>query len=68
MKPNYLSQSPSSRLIRDPRSMTPTTKKMIQWIGALRAVSSANMARTVLSSWKLPLDITIAEGFIKSHP
>ena len=46
MKPHYLSGSPSSRLIRGPRPMTPTTKKMIQWIGGARAMSSANTNTT----------------------
>jgi hypothetical protein len=57
--PNYetphLSGSPSSRLIRGPRPMMPTTKKMIQWIGGPRAMSSANKTRTDPTTRTLPL-------------
>ena len=48
--PNYetlhLSGSLTSRLIRGMRPMTPTTKKMIQWIGSLGAMLLANTTRT----------------------
>ena len=69
--PHHLSQSPSSRLIRGLRPMTPTTSKMIQWIGGPRAMSSANSTRTVLLPWAFPRwknDAVVAEGIIESPP
>ena len=51
--------------------MTPTTMKMIQWIGGPRAMSSTNTTRTELSSWTHPWwknDAVVVEGIIESPP
>ncbi len=51
--------------------MTPTTKKMIQWIGGPRAMLLANTMRTVLLSWTLlpwKNDAIVAGGIIESPP
>ena len=65
----HLSRSPSSRLIRGPRPMTPTTKKMIQWIGGSSAMPLANTTRTVRSLWTLLRwrnDFIVMEGISES--